>query len=73
MKEKVARFCKYPLAGARLPQMRHRIKPSVPGCAEGPQLLVGQPPLEPLGHALAIELGAYLMQGGVKGLEAERV
>jgi hypothetical protein len=103
MKEKVARFCKYPhwrtlcanrgppwgrdrkaaticqgiiieflrrFAGARLPQMRHRIEQSVPGCAEGPQLLVGEPPLEPLGQALAIKLGADLMQAGVKGFEA---
>jgi hypothetical protein len=61
------------LAGARLPKMSHRIEPSVPGCAEGPQLVIGQPPLEPLGQARAIELGAYLMQAGVKGLEAERV
>ena len=48
--------------------MRHRVKPSVPGGAEGPQLLVGQAPLKPPCQALAVELGGCLVQSGVKGL-----
>jgi hypothetical protein len=34
--------------------MSHRVEPSVPGDAEGPQLFVGQAPLKPLCQTLAI-------------------